>query len=73
MDNNASLVSFKKALKILDNEYKGLLKADILYEISKYRNSVNEEMKALEVYHTHLNPNILFSHFHDLVLPVFKY
>ncbi|PLR80629.1 hypothetical protein CVD25_22525 [Bacillus canaveralius] len=73
MDNNAFLVSFKKALKILDNEYKGLLKADILYEISKHRHPQSDEMKALEVYRNHLKPNSLFSHFHDLVLPAFKY
>ncbi|MFE8701815.1 hypothetical protein ACFYKX_14540 [Cytobacillus sp. FJAT-54145] len=72
-DKNKVLELFKLALDTLDKEYDGFLKADIIYEISKLNQSANMEMEALEVYHNHLQHRFLFTYFHELVLPTFKF
>jgi len=72
-DDSASLAFFKKALESLYPDYEGFLKADILFEISKLKKLMSEAMDALEIYHEHLKNQFLFTHFHELVLPPFKY
>jgi len=65
----------EEALSLLEPDYDGLLKADILYEISKQTDPNNQTptAQALELYHQHQKNNYLFSQFYELVLPCFKY
>jgi hypothetical protein len=72
-DNSTALKLFKMSLQMLDDNYNGLLKADILYEICKITPIQKEAINALELYHGHLESQFLFSHFHDLSLPPFKH
>ncbi|MGM0876482.1 MAG: helix-turn-helix domain-containing protein [Bacillota bacterium] len=72
-DQVTSLSLFQRALETLNTNDEGLLKADILFEISKLMKIENEAMDALELYHGHLKSQFLFTHFHELVLPTFKY
>lgn len=72
-DPFTALKLFNISLKMLEDKYNGLLKADILYEICKLKPIQKEAMDALELYHGHLESHFLFSHFHDLSLPPFKY
>lgn len=69
----SSLSFYKEALASLKDDFNGLLKADILYEICKLKNAENEEMQGLEIFHDHLKQQFLFTHFHELTLPTFKY
>jgi len=73
MDSTHSLVLFQTALETLDDGYEGLFKADILFEICKIKSVQSDALTALELYHSHLENQFLFSHFHDLSLPSFKY
>ncbi|MBT2643154.1 helix-turn-helix transcriptional regulator [Bacillus sp. ISL-41] len=70
---DTALNLFQQALDALDNEYNGLLKADILFEISKLKSIKNDAMLALELYHGHFKNQFLFTHFDELILPTFKY
>ncbi|CAM4094768.1 helix-turn-helix domain-containing protein [Mesobacillus thioparans] len=72
-DNSTALKLFKMSLQMLDANYNGLLKADILYEICKITPIQKEAINALELYHGHLESQFLFTHFHDLSLPPFKH
>ncbi|KQL52801.1 hypothetical protein AN964_04215 [Heyndrickxia shackletonii] len=70
-----SLALFEEALSLLEPDYEGLLKADILYEISKRKEpeSRTSSARALEIYHQHQQSNFLFSQFYELILPCFRY
>ncbi|MFV2050604.1 helix-turn-helix domain-containing protein [Metabacillus sp. YM-086] len=72
-DTNKALSLFYNALDLLENDYEGLLKADILYEICRIKAIESEAMTALELYHGHLESQFLFTHFHELTLPSFKF
>ncbi|PLR91928.1 tetratricopeptide repeat protein [Bacillus sp. T33-2] len=72
-DDSGSLAAFKLALETLDTDYDGLLKADILYEIIRLKEPDYLQMQALELYHNNLQNNFLFTHFHELALPAFRY
>jgi transcriptional regulator with XRE-family HTH domain len=72
-DDTSSLILYKKALESLSSNYEGFLKADILLEISRLKKIDNEAMDALQLYHGHLKDHWLFTYFHELVLPPFKY
>ncbi|NHM32406.1 helix-turn-helix domain-containing protein [Neobacillus terrae] len=72
-DTSSSLILFEKALEALDIHYEGLLKAEILYEISQIKDPMNSAKQSNEIYHIHLKRKILFTHFHELILPNFKY
>lgn len=72
-DSNKALSLFYNALDLLKNDYEGLLKADILFEISRIKAIEGEAMTALELYHGHLESQFLFTHFHELTLPSFKF
>ncbi|MBS4174242.1 helix-turn-helix domain-containing protein [Bacillus sp. FJAT-49736] len=65
----------EEALSFLGADYDGLLKADILYEISKQiePSSQTPAVLALELYHQHQKNNYLFNQFYELILPNFKY
>lgn len=73
IDEATTLSLFQKALDSFDANYQGLLKADILFEIAKLKQVKNEAMQGLELYHSHLNEQFLFTHFHELILPDFKF
>jgi len=70
-----SINLFEKALSLLEPNYDGLLKADILYEISKQSEPDSQAPAAiaLALYHQHQKNNYLFSQFYELILPCFKY
>ncbi|PLR99048.1 helix-turn-helix domain-containing protein [Bacillus sp. T33-2] len=70
---SSSLRLFEKALEVLDIDYAGLLKADILYEISQIQDSPSCAKQAIALYYGHLEKQFLFTHFHELILPTFKY
>ncbi|MEH7443031.1 helix-turn-helix transcriptional regulator [Bacillus sp. JJ1122] len=72
-DSTHALELFQTALETLDDWYEGLLKADILFEICKIKSVESDALIALELYHSHLENQFLFSHFHDLSMPSFKY
>ncbi|NHM33004.1 helix-turn-helix domain-containing protein [Neobacillus terrae] len=72
-DSDSALLLFQNALNVLESNYDGLIKADILYEISKIKSLKNEAVIALELYHSHLESQFLYTHFHELTLPPFKY
>ena len=73
LSEDTALNLFNQALVALDSEYDGLLKADILFEISKLKSIKNDAMLALELYHGHFEYQFLFTHFDELILPTFKY
>lgn len=73
LSKDTALNLFQQALDALDSEYDGLLKADILFEISKLKSIKNDAMLALELYHGHFEYQFLFTHFDKLILPTFKY
>ncbi|MGV3463661.1 MAG: helix-turn-helix domain-containing protein [Heyndrickxia sp.] len=70
-----SIDLLEDALSLLEPDDDGLLKADILYEISKQTDLDNQApaAQALELYHQHQKNNYLFSQFYELILPCFKY
>lgn len=70
-----SIDIFEEALSLLGADYDGLLKADILYEISKQKEPENQSYAtlAMELYHQHQKGNYLFSQFYELILPCFKF
>jgi tetratricopeptide (TPR) repeat protein len=72
-DPSTALTFFKRALESLNTNYEGIFKADILYEISKFMKCDNEAMEALELYRGQVKDQFIFTHFHELVLPAFKY
>ncbi|MDQ0233551.1 helix-turn-helix transcriptional regulator [Metabacillus malikii] len=72
-DNNIALSYFEQALQILGEVDESLLKADILFEISTLKQVNNDAMDALKLYHSHMEGNFLFTHFHELTLPKLLY
>jgi transcriptional regulator with XRE-family HTH domain len=71
----SSLSLFEQALTLLNEDYEGFFKADILYEIYtlKEPESISIAKQALELYHEHQKSKFLYTHFHELILPPFKY
>ncbi|RFU69863.1 XRE family transcriptional regulator [Peribacillus saganii] len=72
-DTLSSHVLFQKAYETLKDDGQSILKADILYELCKKEKSDSKVMTALDIYHSHLESQFLFTHFYDLTLPAFKY
>ncbi|MGN7939392.1 MULTISPECIES: helix-turn-helix domain-containing protein [Bacillaceae] len=68
-----ALTLMQQALDTFDKADEGLLKADILFEISSLLGIDNQAMDALKIYHSHTEGNFLFTHFHELTLPRLKY